>query len=152
MTIVRPAIVFGPNVDNYFVRAFQNNPFMPLLDGVDEEFQLVHEDDVVSALVALLDGKHAGAFNLAGDGLLTWRRAAEMLGQEDAQHLTEEHEAPQQRALEVARPPDRGAGGQPRLPPLPVGRLDREAQVDRGLAAAVRQLSRPSRSPPAPRA
>ena len=80
MTIVRPSIVFGPSVDNYIVRAFQNNPFVPLLDGVDEEFQLVHEDDVVSALIALLDGKHAGAFNLAGDGLLTWGRAAEMVG------------------------------------------------------------------------
>ena len=80
MTIVRPSIVFGPSVDNYIVRAFQNNPFIPLLDGVDEEFQLVHEDDVVSALIALLDGKHEGAFNLAGDGLLTWSRAAELVG------------------------------------------------------------------------
>ena len=80
MTIVRPSIVFGPSVDNYIVRAFQNNPFVPILDGVDEEFQLVHEDDVVSALIALLDGKHAGAFNLAGDGTLTWGRAAEIVG------------------------------------------------------------------------
>ena len=80
MTIVRPSIVFGPSVDNYIVRAFGNNPFIPILDGVDEEFQLVHEDDVVSALIALLDGKHAGAFNLAGDGLLTWSRAAEIVG------------------------------------------------------------------------
>jgi UDP-glucose 4-epimerase len=79
MTIVRPSIVFGPSVDNYIVRAIENNPFIPILDGVDEEFQLVHEDDVVTALFALLDGKHEGAFNLAGDGLLTWRRAAEMI-------------------------------------------------------------------------
>ena len=79
MTIVRPSIVFGPSVDNFIVRAIENNPFIPILDGVDEEFQLVHEDDVVSALFALLDGKHTGAFNLAGDGLLTWRRAAELI-------------------------------------------------------------------------
>src|SRR5437870_12358283 len=26
MTIVRPSIVFGPSVDNYIVRSFQNNP------------------------------------------------------------------------------------------------------------------------------
>jgi UDP-glucose 4-epimerase len=80
MTIVRPSMVFGPNVDNWFVRGFENNPFMPLLDGVDGEFQLVHEDDVVTALIALLDGKHGGAFNLAADGVLTWARAAELLG------------------------------------------------------------------------
>jgi UDP-glucose 4-epimerase len=80
MTIVRPSIVFGPSVDNYIVRAIGSNPFVPILDGHDEEFQLVHEDDVVSALIALLDGKHDGAFNLAGDGTLTWSRAAELIG------------------------------------------------------------------------
>src|SRR5947208_15153843 len=85
MTIVRPSIVFGPSVDNYTVRAFANNPFVPILDGVDEEFQLVHEDDVVSALIALLDGKHAGAFHLAGDGLLTWGRAAELVDKKTRQ-------------------------------------------------------------------
>ena len=37
-------------------------------------------DDVVSAVIALLDGKHGGAFNLAGDGTLTWGRAAELVG------------------------------------------------------------------------
>jgi UDP-glucose 4-epimerase len=80
MTITRPSIVFGPTIDNYIIRALENNPFVPLLDGVDTEFQLVHEDDVVSALIALLDGKHGGAFNVAGDGLLTWGRAAEIIG------------------------------------------------------------------------
>ena len=80
MTIVRPSIVMGPNVDNYIVRSFINNPFVPVLDGQDEEFQLVHEDDVVTAITALLDGKKAGAFNLAGDGLMTWRRAGEIIG------------------------------------------------------------------------
>jgi UDP-glucose 4-epimerase len=80
MTIVRPAMVFGPNVDNYFIRGFESNPFIPILDGVDAEFQLVHEDDVVSALIALLDGRHPGAFNLAADGALTWAQAAQLLG------------------------------------------------------------------------
>jgi len=80
MTIVRPCIVFGPNVDNYLVRAVLNNPFVPVLDGHDEDFQLVHEDDVASALIALLDGKNPGAFNLAGDGTMTWRQGGEMLG------------------------------------------------------------------------
>lgn len=78
---VRPCIVFGPNVDNYISKAFLNGPFFPLLDGADEEFQLVHEDDVVSALLAILDSGVEGPFNLAGDGLMTWRQAAEMVGQ-----------------------------------------------------------------------
>ena len=145
MTIVRPSIVFGPSVDNYIVRAFENNPFIPILDGVDEEFQLVHEDDVVTALIALLDGKHAGAFNLAGDGLLDLAPRRRDDRQEDPGDLAEEHEALQRAALEPPRTAHRGPAGQPRLHPLSVGGLDREAQVDDGLAAAATTPSRPTR-------
>jgi UDP-glucose 4-epimerase len=81
MTIVRPCIVFGPNVDNFISRAWLKAPFFPLLDGQDEDFQLVHEDDVTSALFLLLDSKAKGAFNLAGGGTMTWRRSAEMIDQ-----------------------------------------------------------------------
>ena len=72
MSIVRPCIVFGPNVDNYISRTWENSAFFPILDGVDEEFQLVHEDDVVSAIIGLLDARAGGAFNVAGDGTMTW--------------------------------------------------------------------------------
>jgi UDP-glucose 4-epimerase len=71
----------GPNVDNYIVKAWMDNPFLPVLDGHDEEFQLVHEDDVVSALIALLDAKAPGPFNLAGDGTMTWKQSGELIGQ-----------------------------------------------------------------------
>ena len=81
ITWVRPCIVMGPNVDNYIVKAWINGPFLPVLDGQDEEFQLVHEDDVVSALIALLDAKAPGPFNLAGDGTMTWRQSGELIGQ-----------------------------------------------------------------------
>ncbi len=80
MTIVRPAIVFGPNVDNYLVRIWEKARFMPLIDGVVEEFQLVHEDDVVSALLLLLDSRADGAFNVAGDGTMTWKESGELVG------------------------------------------------------------------------
>ena len=80
MTIVRPSIVFGPNVDNYISRGWEKSSFMPIMDGVDEEFQLVHEDDVVGAIAGLLDGKAGGAFNVAGDGSLRWGESAQMIG------------------------------------------------------------------------
>ncbi len=80
MTIVRPSIVFGPSVKNYIVRSFESQLFFPHLDGVDTEFQLIHEDDLVTGLVALLDKKAPGAFNFAGDGRMNWREAAEMIG------------------------------------------------------------------------
>jgi UDP-glucose 4-epimerase len=80
MTIVRPTIVFGPNVDNYISRSWANTAFMPIMDGVEAEFQLVHEDDVVTALTGLLDEKASGAFNLAADDTITWRHSAELVG------------------------------------------------------------------------
>ena len=79
MTIVRPCIVFGPSVDNYIVQSWEN-PFLPAFEGVDEHFQLVHEDDLVDAIILLLDGREGGAFNVAGDGSMSWREAAESRG------------------------------------------------------------------------
>jgi UDP-glucose 4-epimerase len=80
MTIVRPCIVFGPNVDNYIVRGFVRQPFAPDIGGYDTPVQFVHEDDVVDALIRLLEGRHGGAFNLAGDGMMTWGEASDLIG------------------------------------------------------------------------
>jgi UDP-glucose 4-epimerase len=80
MTIVRPCIVFGPNVDNYLVRLWTKAPFSPDAGHLDNPIQFVHEDDVVEAITALLLGRHAGPFNVAGDGLMTLRECAEVVG------------------------------------------------------------------------
>jgi UDP-glucose 4-epimerase len=79
MTIVRPCIVFGPNVDNYLVRLWTKTPFSPDAGQLDNPIQFVHEDDVVEAITALLLGRHAGPFNVAGDGLMTLRECAEVI-------------------------------------------------------------------------
>ena len=53
MTIVRPCIVFGPNVDNYLVRLWTKQPFAVEAGGnLDQQIQFVHEDDVVEAVTA----------------------------------------------------------------------------------------------------
>ena len=80
MTIVRPCIVFGPNVDNYLVRLWTKQPFAADPGTLDNHIQFVHEDDLVEAITALLVGRHAGAFNVAGDGLMTMRECAELIG------------------------------------------------------------------------
>jgi UDP-glucose 4-epimerase len=80
MTIVRPCIVFGPNVDNYLVRLWTKQPFAVDVGTIDSQIQFVHEDDVVEGITGLLLGRHAGAFNVAGDGLMTNRECAELIG------------------------------------------------------------------------
>ena len=80
MTIVRPCIVFGPNVDNYLVRLWTKQPFSADVGTLDNEIQFVHEDDVVEAITGLLIERHAGAFNVAGEGTMTMRECAELLG------------------------------------------------------------------------
>jgi UDP-glucose 4-epimerase len=81
MTIVRPCIVFGPNVDNYLVRLWTKQPFAVDIGGtIDRDVQFVHEDDVVEGIAGLLLGRHGGAYNVAGDGLMTNRECAELIG------------------------------------------------------------------------
>jgi UDP-glucose 4-epimerase len=80
MTIVRPCIVMGPNVDNYIVRLWTNQPFQADLGLPAIPFQFVHEDDVVEAIVRLLDGRHGGAFNVTGDGTVPGDELAELIG------------------------------------------------------------------------
>jgi UDP-glucose 4-epimerase len=80
MTIVRPTIVFGPNVDNYIVRFWSTSPFFPLLDGRDADWQFVHEDDVVDAISRLLTERRAGIFNLTADGTIKLSECARLAG------------------------------------------------------------------------
>ena len=80
MTIVRPCIVFGPNVDNYLVRLWTNQPFQADFGLPDPGIQFVHEDDVVEAIAVLLSDRVAGAFNVAGDGVLATAECAEIIG------------------------------------------------------------------------
>jgi UDP-glucose 4-epimerase len=78
-TIVRPCIVYGPNVDNYLVRLWSEPPFIADVGNLDSTIQFVHEDDVVEAISRLLLGRHAGQFNLSPEGLMTRRECAELL-------------------------------------------------------------------------
>jgi UDP-glucose 4-epimerase len=80
MTIVRPCIVFGEEVDNYILRLWLGSPFRADFGASDPPLQFVHVDDLADALIRLLDGRHAGAYNVAGDGYITVAEAADMIG------------------------------------------------------------------------
>jgi UDP-glucose 4-epimerase len=80
MTIVRPCIVFGPDVDNYIVRLWLRNPFRADFGMGDPPLQFVHVDDVATALILLLEGRHGGVFNVAADGYVSVIEASDMIG------------------------------------------------------------------------
>jgi UDP-glucose 4-epimerase len=80
MTIVRPCAAFGPHADNSLIRLWTKQPFTVDAGTLENPIQFVHEDDLVDALAALLLGRHAGAFNVAGDGEMTLRQCAELIG------------------------------------------------------------------------
>src|SRR3954451_4608553 len=83
MTIVRPCIVFGPDVDNYIVRLWLRQPFRADFGLGDPPLQFVHVADLADALILLLEGRHGGAFNVAADGYISVREASDLLGLKD---------------------------------------------------------------------
>jgi UDP-glucose 4-epimerase len=46
----------------------------------DIPMQFVHVEDLVEALILLLEGRHAGIYNVAADGYLSVVEASEMIG------------------------------------------------------------------------
>jgi UDP-glucose 4-epimerase len=75
--VVRPCVVGGPHVSNFIFRAM-DKPVTFRAAGMDPLVQLVHEDDCAAALVAIVQSRRPGAFNVAGEGPLklseTYRR------------------------------------------------------------------------------
>ena len=80
MTIVRPCTIFGEGADNHFVRMWEGQPFFPDFGGTDHGTQFIDDNDAIAAIVGLIAGKHAGVFNLASDGEISWRQCAELAG------------------------------------------------------------------------
>jgi nucleoside-diphosphate-sugar epimerase len=76
VTVFRPAIVFGPNVDNAWSHLLEAPLFFGV-QGYRPPLQFVHEDDVAAALKHAVLQDLDGVFNLGAEGFL---EADEMLG------------------------------------------------------------------------
>ena len=70
VTVLRPAIVFGPNVQNFISRMLEA-PRVTTVKGYEPPLQLVHEEDVATALAHAVRVDLPGAYNVAADGWLT---------------------------------------------------------------------------------
>jgi UDP-glucose 4-epimerase len=80
VTIIRPAIVVGPNWGNLWAALFFALPVVPRAAGCDTMFQFIHEDDFVGLWRLCLEQEAPGTFNAAADGALALREIADMAG------------------------------------------------------------------------
>ena len=144
-TIVRPCIVFGPNVDNYLVRLWTKQPITVDVGNLDGTIQFVHEDDVVDAISRLLLGRHAGQFNLVARGA---DDAARVRGGCSRRRCGRCRSgctraiAKLNWRLRLSEAPP----GQLDFALLPVDRVEREGEEDARLDAALHARARRSRS------
>ena len=76
LTILRFSSIVGPKADTPLTR-FLKQPLAPVLMGFDPLMQVIHERDVVDALVHAMIEDVPGVFNVAADGVMPLRR---MLG------------------------------------------------------------------------
>ncbi len=82
-TIMRPAVVFGPEDEftNRFAALAQMSPVLPLIGGGHTRMQPVYVGDVATAVADAVDGKaKAGAtYELGGPEVLTMREIMQMI-------------------------------------------------------------------------
>ncbi|HEX2645660.1 MAG TPA: NAD-dependent epimerase/dehydratase family protein [Candidatus Dormibacteraeota bacterium] len=55
-------------------------PVVPTFTGFDPRLQLLHEEDACEAIVRAVMGRHPGAFNVAGDGVILLSQAIAIMG------------------------------------------------------------------------
>ncbi len=77
--ILRPGTVLGKRVDNPITDLFKK-PRVLGIRGRDSRFVFIWDQDVISIIIRGLERRACGIFNLAGDGALSLREIADILG------------------------------------------------------------------------
>jgi UDP-glucose 4-epimerase len=79
VALLRFSNVLGPGIETSLSRTL-TLPVVPSVWGFDPRLQFVHEDDVIRAILFVLDRHLPGIYNVAGDGLLPWSEVAQICG------------------------------------------------------------------------
>lgn len=79
-TIIRPPGVIGPHARGPLARLFQSSRSI-IIDGGRAPGQFIHEDDLVSLLLAIIRARAAGIFNATPDDWVPWREMWRAVGQ-----------------------------------------------------------------------
>ncbi len=76
--ILRTAFTLGANVDN-LISSYITLKFLPAIKHYNPEFELVHEDDVVSAFHHMIFNGEKGIYNISSDDSISLREFAEIM-------------------------------------------------------------------------
>jgi UDP-glucose 4-epimerase len=66
--------------DDTSLARYLSLPVVPVFAGFDPRLQLLHEEDAADAIVRATMGRHFGAFNVAGDGVVLLSQAIDIMG------------------------------------------------------------------------
>lgn len=70
VTVLRPCIIAGPNINNTVVQLF-SKPYAARPKGLNPEAQFITEDALVSAIMLILDKHAVGNYNITSDDYMT---------------------------------------------------------------------------------
>jgi nucleoside-diphosphate-sugar epimerase len=84
VTVLRLALVLGPGVQNFMTRVLEA-PRLLLVKGHKPPLQFVHLDDVVSAILHVLDRQLVGVFNVSAEGWLSMDEVTAIVGRRSLQ-------------------------------------------------------------------
>jgi nucleoside-diphosphate-sugar epimerase len=79
VTILRLALLAGPDVDTLLTRALEA-PRIPAVRGHRPPLQFLHPDDAVAAIAHVVEQQVAGTFNVCADGWLSFDEVTAILG------------------------------------------------------------------------
>ena len=80
VAVVRPSIVYGPNVNNYISRYFTRMPVILAVGRQRPEMQFVHEDDVAEVFREVVNQEAEGYYHAVGEGTVNLAQVARMYG------------------------------------------------------------------------
>ena len=80
VAVVRPSIVYGPNVNNYISRYFTRMPFIMTVGRERPDMQFVHEDDVAEVFREVVRQEAEGYFHAVGADTVNLAQIARMYG------------------------------------------------------------------------
>jgi UDP-glucose 4-epimerase len=79
ITILRPVNILGPHVHSAIGR-YLRRAYVPTVIGFNPMLQFIHEEDVAAAIVAAIEKRARGVFNVVGPGAVPLSVAIEETG------------------------------------------------------------------------